>query len=150
MSNNKFFEIGVGFVILFLVVGWLCYAHNNMQSAKYEGYTLSAKFDNVTGLQRGSDVNISGVKVGEVVEISIDPSTYLAIVKFTVDEKVKLPKDTSVSVATNGFFGSKHLSLSPGGDDEYLENDEEVENTQGAINLESLIGKFLFSDKKSN
>lgn len=146
--NKRIFEISVGFFIICLAFGWLFYAKHQIHATRFEGYTLVAKFDNADGIQVGSDVKISGVRVGEVTEVKIDPKTFTSVVKFSVEKSVKLPSDTSASVYTNGLMGNKYISISPGGDDDILEPGDEIQNTQGSLNIESLIGKFLFNSKK--
>ena len=146
--KKSYFETILGCVILVIAIMWIGYVKHEVQTNKFQGYTLVAKFDKINGIQKGSDVRISGIKVGEVTSAVIDNNNYLAIVKFTVDKNIKLPSDTSIMVATNGFFGSKHLAVTPGGSDEFLSDGDEVIYTQGSINLESIIGKLLFSTGK--
>lgn len=146
--NKRIFEISVGFFVICLSFGWLFYAKHQIHATRFEGYTLIAKFDNTDGIQVGSDVKISGVRVGEVTDVEIDPKTFTSVVKFSVEKSVNLPCDTSASVYTNGLMGNKYIALSPGGDDDVLKPNEEIQSTQGSINIESLIGKFLFSSKK--
>ena len=45
------------------------------------------------------------------------------------------------------LLGSKYLSLVPGGDSKTLEAGQEIRFTQSPVNLESLIGQFMFSGK---
>jgi len=148
--GKKYFETILGAVIFLIAVFWVGYVKHEIKAEKFHGYTLVAKFDKANGIQRGSDVRISGIKVGEVTEAVIDSNNYLAIVKFKVDKKIKLPNDTSVIVATNGLFGNKHLAITPGGSEEFLSDGDEVIYTQGAINLESIIGQLLFSSGKKS
>ena len=109
------------------------------------GYELIARFDKVDGLERGSDVRISGIKIGTVLDQALDPETYRAEVRFSLREDVRLPADTSAAVVSNGLLGGKYLALVPGGDIEMLEPGDEVTLTQSAVNLEDLIGHMIFS-----
>jgi phospholipid/cholesterol/gamma-HCH transport system substrate-binding protein len=149
MTRNLL-ETLLGAIVLIVAGVFLLYAYNASQLGGSSGYQLMARFDRVDGLQRGSDVRIGGIKVGTVVEQGLDPASYRAEVRFTVNDDIELPADSSVAVASDGLLGGKYLSLVPGGDDVMLGAGEEVTLTQSAINLEDLIGHFIFSQSSSS
>ena len=145
MSRN-ILETLLGAVVLIVAVGFLAFAYSSSQIQQNDGgYELIARFDKVDGLEPGSDVRISGIKVGSVLDQSLDPETYRAEVRFSLREDVRLPADTSAAVVSNGLLGGKYLALVPGGDIEMLEAGDEVTLTQSAVNLEDLIGHMIFS-----
>jgi phospholipid/cholesterol/gamma-HCH transport system substrate-binding protein len=146
MTRNLL-ETLLGAVVLIVAVGFLSFAYSSSQVQESDGYELIARFDKVDGLERGSDVRISGIKVGTVVDQSLDPETYRAEVRFTLREDVQLPADTSAAVVSNGLLGGKYLALVPGGDIEMLEPGDEVTLTQSAVNLEDLIGHMIFTQR---
>ena len=143
MSKN-IFETLMGALVIFVAVGFVTIAYKSGSVASADGYNLIAKFDRIDGLGVGSDVRVSGLKVGSVIENKIDPNTYQAIVKVNVDEKVKLPKDSSAEIVSDGLLGGKYLSLVPGGDTRMLKSGEEIQFTQSSVNIEAMIGKFMF------
>lgn len=144
MTRNLL-ETLLGAVVLIVAVGFLAFAYNTSQVQQSGGYELIARFDKVDGLERGSDVRISGIKVGTVLDQTLDPETYRAEVRFSLREDIQLPADTSAAVVSNGLLGGKYLALVPGGDIEMLEPGGEVTLTQSAVNLEDLIGHMIFS-----
>src|ERR671919_3160679 len=144
MARNLL-ETLLGAIVLIVAIGFLVFAYNTSQVGRESGYELVARFDKVDGLERGSDVRISGIKVGTVIDQSLDPETYRAEVRFSLREDVRLPADTSAAVVSNGLLGGKYLALVPGGDIEMLEAGDEVTLTQSAVNLEDLIGHIIFS-----
>jgi phospholipid/cholesterol/gamma-HCH transport system substrate-binding protein len=91
----------------------------------------------------GTDVRIAGVKVGSVIEQRFDPKTYQAVVTIEMDDDVKLPKDTSAVVTSDGLLGDNYILLNIGGDTEMLASGDRIRNVQGAINLADLINKFV-------
>lgn len=144
MTRNLL-ETLLGAVVLIVAVGFLAFAYNTSQVQENGGYELVARFDKVDGLERGSDVRISGIKVGTVLDQILDPETYRAEVRFSLREDIQLPADTSAAVVSNGLLGGKYLALVPGGDIEMLQPGGEVTLTQSAVNLEDLIGHMIFS-----
>ncbi|MDR1551792.1 MAG: outer membrane lipid asymmetry maintenance protein MlaD [Holosporaceae bacterium] len=147
MEKGRTFETVVGVFVLIVAAFFFNYVYRKSGWQKTDGYVLSAKFDRADGLAEGSDVKISGIRIGKILSLKVDPETFFAIVTFCVPRSLNLPKDTSANVASDGLFGGKYLSLVPGGDEEVLKEGDEIESTSGPVNLESLIGKFLFSQK---
>jgi phospholipid/cholesterol/gamma-HCH transport system substrate-binding protein len=144
MSRNLL-ETMLGAIVLIVAIGFLLFAYNTSQVKEDGGYELIARFDKVDGLERGSDVRISGIKVGTVLDQTLDPESYRAEVRFSLREDIQLPADTSAAVVSNGLLGGKYLALVPGGDIEMLEPGGEVTLTQSAVNLEDLIGHMIFN-----
>ena len=87
---------------------------------------------------------MSGVTVGRVEGVRIDPSDFSAIVTLRVVSKLHLPTDSMASVKTAGLIGDKYISLSPGADENYLASGTRITMTEPAVDLESLIGKMAF------
>lgn len=145
MSHRSVSETLIGAVVLAVAVGFLGYAVVNTGRTPVSGYELRARFDRIDGLAVGSDVRLAGVKVGSVTSARVDPQTYQAEVSFTVQNAVKLPRDTSAEVTSDGLLGGKYLSLVPGGDTRVLAAGGTVSITESAISLEQLLGKFIFS-----
>ncbi|OFW86729.1 MAG: outer membrane lipid asymmetry maintenance protein MlaD, partial [Alphaproteobacteria bacterium RIFCSPHIGHO2_01_FULL_40_8] len=114
------------------------------------GYHLVAKFDNVDGIANGSDVKISGVKIGTVENQFLDETDFRAALKLNIDSSIKLPSDSSAKIASEGLLGSKYLAINPGGDEEMLMDGEEIAFTQSSVNLEELLGKFIFGSENKN
>ncbi len=149
MSNTKTVEILVGIFVSFGLVSLLILALNvsnlgGFGSSHY--YTVIAKFDNVSGLKDRSAVMIAGVTVGRVSSITVDPLTFEAIVKITIDDKFnEVPVDSDAGIYTAGLLGEKYIGITPGGAPDFLEQGSEIRLTQSSIILEKLISRFLFS-----
>jgi phospholipid/cholesterol/gamma-HCH transport system substrate-binding protein len=146
MIRRNLAEVLTGLVVLIAAIGFLVYAiANSGRAAVGGGYPLYAKFNNVAGLTVGSDVRMAGVKIGVVDDETIDPKTYLAEVRMTIRRGVELPKDSSIEVASESLLGGEYLSVQPGGDTETLQPGQSITITQGAVSLQDLLGKFIFS-----
>ncbi|MCX7088692.1 MAG: outer membrane lipid asymmetry maintenance protein MlaD [Methylococcales bacterium] len=112
-----------------------------------DGYTVNARFQNSGGLKIKSPVSVAGVKIGQVSAIHLGDD-YRAIVTIKIKNQYnKLPSDTSASIFTAGLLGEQYINLEPGGMDDYLHDNSEIDITQSAIILEQALGQFLF--KKS-
>ena len=137
--KSNLVEALIGAVVLAVAVAFFSYTYDRTDMAGIDGYELVARFDRIDGLSFGSDVRLAGIKVGTVLGQSIDRETYQAVVRFSVSEDISLPSDSSAKVASEGLLGGSYVSLTPGGMDEYLEDGDEVELTQGAIDLQIAI-----------
>lgn len=140
-------ETLVGALVLLIAGGFALFAYQNAGiSHADETYPLIAKFERADGIKSGSDVRIGGVKVGVVSNASLDSTTYLAQIELSLDKKIKLPTDSSAQIVSDGLLGGKYIALVPGADDAMLAAGGEITFTQSSVNLETLIGKMIFSD----
>lgn len=150
--NNRAVEILVGLFMVAGLVGLLLLAFKvsgltRLGTANY--YILTAEFDNIGGLKVRAPVRASGVKIGYVHDIVIDPATYRARVTLKINNTIKnLPIDTAVSIFTEGLLGSNYISVSPGFDTNVLKPNDQIQTTHSALILENLIGQLLFNMKK--
>lgn len=145
MARHNPAELATGAVVLAVAGGFLVFAvANTGRSFGRTGYPLHASFDHVDGLSAGADVRIAGVKVGSVQAIGLDSKTYEADVTFSVQDGVKLSTDSSATVATDGLLGGKYLAIADGGEDKIIPPGGAVTITQGSVNLEALLGKYIF------
>jgi len=145
MARRNFAEVLIGAVVLIGAASFLGYAVAHSGRTTSSGYPLTARFDNVAGLGLGADVRVGGVKVGSVTDERLDPQTFQAIVRLTVQNGVKLPKDTAAVITSESLLGGKYLALQPGGDQAVLQPGQAITITQSSVNIEELLGKFIFS-----
>ncbi len=109
-----------------------------------DGYRVLAHFDNVGQLKPRAAVKVSGVTVGQVAEIYVDPETFDAVVVMRIDRRFnQLPLDTSAQIFTSGMLGEQYVALNPGGDETFLAEGDTITITQPALVLEQLIGQFM-------
>jgi phospholipid/cholesterol/gamma-HCH transport system substrate-binding protein len=109
-------------------------------------YSVHAYFDNVAGLTPKAKITMSGVTIGQVTAIEFDKARYSARVDMAINSKINtLPADSTASILTAGLLGEKYVGISVGGDDEVLAEGSEIYDTQSALVLEELIGRFLLN-----
>ena len=143
MSFSK--EAAVGF---FVMLGLVCVAYLTIKLGRMEvfnsdGYVVSASFNSVSGLRPGAEVEIAGVRVGRVKDIRLNDRQQ-AVVQLQLGSNVHLTDDVIASVKTSGLIGDKYVSLEPGGSGEALKNGDEITDTESAVDIESLISKYVF------
>jgi phospholipid/cholesterol/gamma-HCH transport system substrate-binding protein len=97
----------------------------------------------------GTEVRLSGLKVGSVTTVRLDPDLFLADVRFTVPKTVKLPVDTVLAVGSDGLLGGRYLKLIPGTEDKVLQPGERVTRVTPPVDLMDLIGRAIFSGANS-
>src|SRR6056297_2969408 len=144
MSETKT-EILVGGLVLAVAVGFVAYAGKTtgLTGDSSADYTLNASFRSADGVGVGTDVRLAGVKVGRVTELRLDPGTYRAKAIFTVSEDIEVPDDSAVAISSEGLLGGNYVEILPGGSPFYFEPGDEIEFTQGAVSLVSLLMKFV-------
>ena len=136
---------------IFVFLGLLCVAYLTVKLGKMElvgsdSYRLEASFTSVSGLRSGSAVEMAGVQVGKVVSISFNQETMRAKVIMQIDNGIAVDEESIASVKTSGLIGDKYIKISRGGSDILLGPDETIIDTEGAIDLEELISKYIFGD----
>lgn len=139
-------ETIIGFVVLAIALTFFVFAYvTGGSSGKDEGYILKANFQNAEGIVPGSDIMIAGIKIGTVRNLLLDRNTFFAMMEMNIDKDVKLPTDSQAAIVSSGFLGGKFVSIVPGGDSEDLKNYDQIKLTQSSVNMEALIGKFMYS-----
>lgn len=150
MNNYKVTAVGV-----FVFIGILCVAYLTIKLGKMElfsdnGFDLTARFDSVSGLRTGADVELAGVPVGRVTTIKLDPDPdkTQALVGLKLNKNLHLADDSMASIKTSGLIGDKYVSLSRGGSETELKSGDTIVETESPMDLESLIAKYAFGGVK--
>ncbi len=137
-------EVIVGGVVLAIAIGFLTYT---LRTTGFTGggttYDLTASFRSVEGVTAGSDIRLAGVKIGTVSAIALNPTTYRGDTTLQIDADTVIPDDSAAVIASEGLLGGNFVEIVPGGSLENFENGSEIEDTQGAVSLISLLLKFV-------
>jgi phospholipid/cholesterol/gamma-HCH transport system substrate-binding protein len=136
-------EILAGAAILAVAASFALYAvQGSGMVGAAESYPLTASFRSVEGVTVGTDVRLAGVKVGTVTALSLNPETYFADAVISMRKDVAVPTDSTILISSEGLLGGTFVEVQPGGALEMLEPGGEVEDTQGAVSLITLLMKF--------
>lgn len=145
--RESFFETLIGAVVVGVAGFFLWFAlarggdSSGMGANQYE---VTARFNSVSGISRGSDVRIAGVKAGVVKSIDGDPQTFEAVLKLALDSKWELPDDTDARISTDGLLGGAYIALEPGAGFDNIPQDGtgEIQFTRGSVDLLTLFASF--------
>ena len=142
-------EMIVGLFLLagFASFSWLAIKMGDIKFFMEDTYPVTARFISISGLKEGATVELAGVKVGKVSGIHLDGGEYEAVVELNISNEVRLQDDSIASIRTAGIIGDRYIKLTPGGSEEYLEQGDEIEETESAISLEELVSKYIFDSE---
>ena len=148
--TNSLVETLIGAAVIGIAAVFFVFAYTASGAGKGQGgYTLTAEFENVEGINIGSDIRMAGIKVGSVTDQTLNSENFQAVLTMSIDRKLNLPDDSTAKVTSEGLLGAKFIALEPGGSDDLLKDGDQMNYTQSAIDLWGLVNEYLFnSDKK--
>jgi phospholipid/cholesterol/gamma-HCH transport system substrate-binding protein len=149
MQNNTV-ETLIGAVVVIVAAVFLYFTYTATSQGSVSGYDIKARFAAVDGVNVGTDVRLHGIKVGSVAALALDPKSYLAVADLTIQKGIQIPDDSSAKITSSGILGSSYISISPGGSDTMLAAGGELNNTQGAVDLMGLVGRYINSGSGSS
>ena len=142
--NKKPVETIMGIVVLFVAASFLYFGFKVSDLQVVKGYTVTANFLKVGGLNVGSDVRINGIKVGSIVDLTLDNQDYIADVKMSILPNIKLPKDSVATIVGDGLMGDKFIKIEPGKSTEMLADGDTMTNVKDFKSLEDMVGEIIF------
>ena len=137
-------ETVMGGLVLAVALVFLYFFINTAQVSAVEGYKVAATFAKIGGLQKGSDVRISGITIGSVDSTGLNSETYDAVVNLSIKPSIKLPKDTVAMIASEGMIGGKYVRLRPGSSKEFIKPGGAIGKTEDFKSLEDQVGEIIF------
>ena len=146
MKNKISFEFIIGLMILIITI--ISFFYFSLKIDYFDNskkINLNSNFFDIGDLTVGADVKTKGVKIGEVIEISLDGDSYMAIVKSSLNYDLKIPLDSEFKIANNGFIGSPYIEVTMGINEQYYQNNDLTENNVDAVSLEEIINSFIFN-----
>lgn len=142
-TGGDLIKLLVFIVVTTLATGVLVATIGNLSLSSKTTY--KAEFLDATGVVKGDDIRIAGVKVGSVQDVEIEARTR-ALVTFEVDSSVPLSETTNATIKYRNLVGQRYISLttdSPGEGEELGEGDTiPVARTSPALDLTVLFNGF--------
>ena len=146
MNKKISFEFIIGFIIL--LITFVSFFYFSLKIDYFDNskkINLNSHFFDIGGLMVGADIKTKGVIIGEVTDIYLDKSSYMAIVKSSFDYDLKIPLDSEFKIANNGFIGSPYIEVTIGNNEQYYQNNDITEKNVDAVSLEEIINSFIFN-----
>jgi phospholipid/cholesterol/gamma-HCH transport system substrate-binding protein len=128
--------IGMATLVVVLLIAGISFSSSKIETPT--GIAIKAVFNQIDGLSVGDDVRMGGVIIGEVTKMDLGEG-YAAHVWLRINQSNKLPEDTSAAIHTDGLFGSKYITLEPGGDEAYLADGDEISMTQDSVVVQDIL-----------
>ena len=141
--NKRPIETVMGVFVIAVTVLFLIFAYSKIELKIVEGYPLYVHFQKAGGLENGSDVRISGIKVGSVTSRKLDDN-YMAVVTMMIKKDVNLPIDTVATIGGDGIMGDKFINLIPGKDSQMLKPNQEIVKVKDFKSLEDSVSEIIF------
>lgn len=137
---------GLAILLFMAIFGFFYSGQHQKATAGLTEYTIYATFNRIDGLDVGTEVRLSGIPIGTVEDLTLTPN-YRARVTMRIRQGVELPADTSAAIHTDGLFGSKFVTLDPGGDEDVLKNGDTITFTQDAVVVSDLLDLIIAEGK---
>ena len=103
--RSNIFETFIGAIVIILAVSFLFYSFSITDNNAEGTYNINATFNRIDGIQIGSDVRLSGIKIGSVSKSSLNQTTYEAQLVLIIDNSIKIPDDSSAKLPWMGYLG---------------------------------------------
>ena len=134
--------IGLALILLVIIIG--------LQPQQIVSLATSVRhqalFTEAGGMAPGNDVKVSGVKVGNVSDVSLYEGK--ALVTFLVDGKVRLGSDTTAHIRTGTLLGQRVLTLESDGKGSLRPSDViPLSRTGAPYSLTDAVSEFTANTK---
>ena len=138
----------MGFSVILIAMLFLFFGFSLENNINYKKISISAIFDNVTGLSIGDKVKISGITVGKIKNFKLEKEEFEVMVELEVDKQIKIPDDSTAIISSSSLFGGKFLEIIPGSSEIFLKDKSVIYDTQTSLSFTELIGKMIMSSGK--
>ena len=147
--QRNIIETLMGAVVLVVAAMFIVLAYSVASLRASTGYEITAYFNKIGGVKVGSDIRVSGISIGSVTALELDPASFRAVVTMTVDESYIFTVDSTAAIASEGSLGGNYIELVPGGSPDMIEPGGNIEYTQDSVDIVQLLGRFIFSVEKA-
>ncbi|MBK5229183.1 MAG: MCE family protein [Actinobacteria bacterium] len=101
-------KLGIFTIVTLIITSWLAAIIGNFQFFS-SPYTITAEFEDATGLLQGDVVKAAGVTIGRVEKIRVEDG--LAIVEMSIEEGTELPAGIAAEVRFRNLLGQRMIAL---------------------------------------
>src|SRR5262245_26606241 len=134
--------MGAAVLLAAAVFLFIVYTASGVRAAG-NGYHLIMRLDQGGSIPPAPDQRAGGGKVRTVVKQEFDAKAFQAVITLDVEQRVKLPTDSSANVDQDGLLGNSYVNLQLGSDDTTMKDGDTFRYATGALSLGKLIGMAL-------
>lgn len=117
--SHNIFDTALAAAVIVVAAAFLVFVYVRTGTGRLASYEFTAELPNGGGLSVGSDVRMSGLKVGSVSGLALDPVRYIALIRISLRDDIEVPVDSVVAIAVP-MLGTSYLSVSPGRSDQLV------------------------------
>ncbi len=158
--RESIFETLIGFLVIAIagVFVWYTMTTGGISFAQEKTVELGVRFNSASGIERGTDVRMAGVKIGTVRDVDLDVVRSEALIVLAVEDRIMpLGDGTAARIQSESLLGGSYINIEPADgfgeiylceDGEELFGDTgcgEILYAQGAIDLMTLFASFATS-----
>jgi phospholipid/cholesterol/gamma-HCH transport system substrate-binding protein len=140
--------VGIFVALGIATIGYMTVKLGHVSLFGDDTYPLYAKFTSVSGLRAGNPVNMLGIEIGKAESLRMDQENQQAVVEMKIQKGMKIYDDAIASIKTEGLIGDRYVSIDPGGGGSVLAPGGTITQTQPAVDIADLVGKYAFGDVK--
>ena len=134
------------FVIFGAAITYVIYSSlTKLSVSNQDGYKIKALFNDIKQLQIGDDVRLAGVRIGSLIDTYLDKD--LAVTVLKIENKYKVPEDSTATILMSGLLGANYVSILPGNSDHSVSAGGFIK-TQSTADLSSVVQRFSKIGKK--
>ncbi len=134
-------KVGLFVLVALILLGYMSFRVGEQGFGLKKGYPVNAVFDNATGLKKDASVQIAGVEVGRVEDISLKDGK--ALVTLRINPDVKLEKDVRAKIKSYGLLGDKYVDIVPGTPgDVYIADGGDIVRTEQQADIDKLLSEL--------
>jgi phospholipid/cholesterol/gamma-HCH transport system substrate-binding protein len=140
--------VGIFVIIGLLLVGYMIVKIGEVSIIGDDSYSLFARFTSVSGLRVGSVVEMMGIKIGEVEQLTIDQEDQAAVVELKIRKDIKVLEDATAAIMTAGLIGEKFVKIDAGDHGEVLQPGATITETEPTVEklpLAKLVNQTLLA-----
>ena len=141
-------ETLMGFSVILVAILFLFFGFSLEKNINSKNISISAIFENVTGLSVGDKVKISGIVVGKIRNFKLEKDEFEVMVELEVDKEINIPDDSTAKISSSSLFCGKFLEIVPGSSETFLKDKAVIYDTQTSLSFTDMIGKMIMSSGK--
>ena len=104
-------ETLMGFSVILVAILFLFFGFSLEKNISSKNISISAVFENVTGLSIGDKVKISGITVGKIINFELEKDEFEVMVQLEVDKNISIPDDSTAKISSSSLFGSVMITV---------------------------------------